>query len=69
MALSFTQEIFLVWSSVHLLLNIARAANMELGLLLELDGTGRITVEGLPVLFTGVMDISQVGRTMVRARA
>lgn len=54
---------------MHLLLNIARAANMELGLLLELDGTGRITVEGLPVLFTGVMDISQVGRTMVRARA
>lgn len=32
---------------------------MDLGLLIELDGTARITVEGHPLLFAGVVDIAQ----------
>ena len=32
---------------------------MDLGLLVMLDGTARITLEGKPLLFAGVVDIAQ----------
>ena len=53
-------EIFMVRTTVHLLMNAARAASLDLGLAMQLDGTARINIEGLPILFTGVMDVAQV---------
>ena len=53
-------EIFMVRTTVHLLMNAARAASLDLGLAMQLDGTARINIEGLPILFTGVVDVAQV---------
>ena len=53
-------EIFMVRTTVHLLMNAARAASLDLGLAMQLDGTARINIEDLPILFTGVVDVAQV---------
>ena len=58
---STSSVFFVVRTTVHLLLNLAlaRAREMDLGLMALLDGTGRITMEKHPLLFMGVVDIGQ----------
>jgi hypothetical protein len=56
-----SQLIFLVFSTRHLLRNIARQKDLQLGEMVVMDCTGRVIRTQQPVGFLGVVDILQAG--------
>ena len=51
----------MVFSTVHLLKNLARQALLDLGAMVQMDGTSRVVLTGQPVGMVGVTDIHQSG--------